>query len=205
MKTPNVRPPKTAPTPPTAPRGMWFETRAGNPLPFLARWRLPGGRKDSQAFETERDRAAFAEAWAQKRKNYGRAAVHVSPRDAEALAEFRKITGGADLLTVARDWLKWRGVTEGGLLIKDAVRKYREAMSGGGASAESSAQRDLHLERLVNAFPDGTLADLNAEAICACCATLPRRVRVAWRLRARSAAIAATWRGCSITRSGRAG
>jgi integrase len=145
---------------------MWFEERKGAPLPFLARWRLPGGKKDGQAFESERDRAEFAEAWAEKRRNYGRAAIHVSPRDAEALAEFRKLTGGADLLAVARDWLRWRGVADGAITLKDAERKYREALASGGGSPDSIAQRDLQLRRLVAAFPEGTrLADVSADAL----------------------------------------
>jgi integrase len=146
---------------------MWFEFRKDRPAPFLARWRLPGGDGDSQSFETEKDRTAFAVEWEKKRKNYGLKAVHVSPRNAEALEQFRKITGGADLLTVAREWMRLRGVeASGGLKIKDAVAKYKAAMIGRGASVESVAQRDLHLDRLVDAFPDVTLAELDAEAIC---------------------------------------
>jgi integrase len=165
MKTPTKCPPKTAhQTPP--PKGMWFEERAGQPLPFLARWRLPGGGKDGQAFETESARAAFASAWEKKRRDYGRAAIHVAPRDAEALAEFRKLTGGADLLTVAREWLASRGVSNGAIQLSEAVKKYREAMAERRASPDSVAQRDLHLFRLLSAFPGKTLADLSAEALC---------------------------------------
>lgn len=145
---------------------MWFEHRPGQPLPFLARWRLPGGKKDGQAFESEKERRAFAEAWIAKRREFGRAAIHVSPREAEALEEFRRLTGGADLLTVAREWLRWRGVADGAITLADAVEKYREAIGGQGASPDSIAQRDLQLSRLVAAFPPKTrLAEVDAEAL----------------------------------------
>lgn len=165
MQAPTKRPPKKAHQTPTAPKGMWFENKPGAPLPFMARWRMPGGKKDSQAFETERDRADFATAWAEKRKDYGRAAVHVSPRDAEALEEFKRLTGGADLLAVAREWMTMRGIVEGNLLLEDAVKKYKAAMAGRMVSADSEDQLDLHLDRLLKAFPRARLADLNAAAI----------------------------------------
>jgi len=163
MKTPPNRPHANAPS--TPPRGMWFEQRPNHPLPFRARWRLPGGKKGGQDFDSEKSRAAFAVEWVKKRKSFGVAAVHVGPRDAEALAEFRRITGGADLLTVAREWMQSRGALESGMNLSDALGKYRAILADRKLSPESVKQRDLHLSRLLAAYPSITLAKLDAAAI----------------------------------------
>jgi len=177
METPTKRPPKNAPAAPTdylttPPKGLWYEVREGRDQPFIARWRLLGGTKESRAFASARDRADFAAAWLDQRRDYGRAAVSVSPREAEALAAFREITGGADLLTVAREWMTMRGVTDGRITLKEAVSKYSAAVATRAASEDSVAQRDLQLSRLLTAFPDARLADLTADKLTAWLASL---------------------------------
>lgn len=150
---------------------MWFEEREGREQPFVARWRMPGGKKEARSFASAADRADFAEAWAKARRAYGTTAATLSPREAEALARFREITGGADLLTVASEWVAMRGVVDGRITLKDAVSRYQAATEGQG-SPESRAQRDLQLDRLLAAFPSARLADLTAEKIVAWLAEL---------------------------------
>ena len=120
-----MRPPKKRPLAPTeeapkAPRGMWFEQRRGQPLPWLARWRV-GKQRDGRAFKTEKERADFADAWAKRRTLYGKQAQHVAPRRLEVWEEFDRRTGGADPLKVADFWLKMRGEAEGNLLVPSGV------------------------------------------------------------------------------------
>lgn len=154
------------PTETPAPRGMWYESRASTEKPFLARWRGPTGAKEAQAFKTAEERAKFARQWAKRRADYGRQAPTAHPREIELLAELRRITGGADLLTVARDWMASRGVAEGRILVADAVARYREAIKDRPASPDSVYQRNLQLDRLVAHFGAGaTLADLTPERI----------------------------------------
>lgn len=170
METPPKRPRKNAPGLPwieAAPKGMWYELREGGDQPFVARWRLPGGAKDSAKFSSARERAEFAGVWLSRRAAFGRAALTVSPREAEALAEFRRITDGADLVTVARDWVRWRGVAEGRLPLDRAIRDYKTALAGRALAKDSVGHRDLHLRRFGEAFAGRSLAEVTGEGVAA--------------------------------------
>lgn len=168
MEMPTQRPRKIAPKVPTdcPPKGMWFEYRPDREDSFVARWRVPGGKKEARAFSSERERALFAADWLKRRKEFGRLAGGVSPKVVEALDEFKRITGGADLLAVAREWVKWRGVAEGRLSLNDAVAGYLAAMSVKIVGRDSTTHRDLHLRRLKDFFGDSAkLADLTSERL----------------------------------------
>lgn len=165
-----------------APKGMWFIFEVGRASPFRARWRV-GGKTLSESFKTESERAAFAVEWLKKRKAFGDSAFHVSPREAESLVEFSRITAGADVLAVAREWVELRRITGEtdlltvarewcercrrgcGVSLADAVEKYRAAIASRKTSPDSVKQRDLHLGRLLAAFPDAPLAALDADAL----------------------------------------
>lgn len=162
---PTKRPQKTPTdylaTPPT---GMWYEENAGRTEPFMARWRMTGGAKQSRAFTTARGRADFAGEWLIARKAKGTDAVMVSPRTVELLAEFARITGGADLLTVAHAWAKLHKTAHGMIMVDDACERYLAAQAEKKLARDTVTHRALHLSRLRRSVSNGAiLADLTPE------------------------------------------
>lgn len=140
---------------------MWYEDNPGRKEPFMARWRMPGGKKESRAFESAKERGEFAGEWLARRKDFGKAALSVSPKQAEALAEFTRITHGADLIKVAHDWVKWRGVSEGRISLADACQKYVEAQAEKKLARDTITHRTLHLARLrAHSTKNACLSDL---------------------------------------------
>lgn len=130
----------------------------------MARWRLMGGKKESRSFATAKERGEFAADWLARRRDFGKAAASVSPREAEALAEFSRITGGADLLTVAREWVGWRGVAHGRISLADACERYVAAQAEKKLARDTITHRTLHLSRLKASLPKtASLADLTPE------------------------------------------
>lgn len=154
---------------------MWFEDRPGRKLPFYARWRL-GRRKDFRRFETPKERAEFATAWAERRELYGKEAPMVSPRQVELWAEFARRTGDADPLEVAAFWVKMRGIAGGNLLAPAGVARFHEIKAAAAMAAASAAgkppptapvngHRALHLRRFSDAFTDRRLKEVTSADI----------------------------------------
>lgn len=175
MKLPTLHTSQTAPKSPRKsaylkdpPRGLWYEHR---PMrinePFVARWRLPGGKKDSQSFANEEARAVFAETWLMRKKQYGVEAAIASPKDVEIWREFERMTGGAHPLDVARFWLRMRGMVDGKLTVEKAVEKYAESQKDRKLAPDSIRHRDLHLARFVESFGSKRLYDVTPEKISA--------------------------------------
>lgn len=169
MKMPNPRPPKNAQQEPnystTAPRGMWYEQRDGRDQPFIARWRLPGGAKDSRAFASAKERGEFAATWLARRKEHGIAAVLASPREVETWREFARLTGGANPLDVAQFWLRMRGIVDGKLTVADAIKRFVEAQAGRSLSPDSVSHRNLHLERFADAHGKKQLHEITGAVV----------------------------------------
>ena len=173
MNSPIQRPHKNAHNAPTKssylktpPRGLWYEFREKNSRePFVARWRLPGGKKDSMSFDSETARARFAETWLERRKQFGTEAAVASPRDVAIWREFDALTGGANPLDVARFWLNMRGMVDGQLSVERAIEKYRETQGTKKLAPDTVRHHRLHLNRFAAAFGSKKLVDVSAELI----------------------------------------
>lgn len=144
---------------------MWFEQRAGRELPFIARWRYSGGKKDSRSFATESERADFSKAWSARRVEHGRQAVTVHPKQLEVWQEFAARTGGADPLAVADFWLKMRGIAGGNLTVADGVKRFHEIRASRIVAKDTTTHRRLHLRRFQEHYGDRRLAEITPELV----------------------------------------
>jgi site-specific recombinase XerD len=144
---------------------MWFEERAGRELPFIARWRYSGGKKDSRSFKTESERADFAKAWSERRTEHGRQAVTVHPKQLEVWQEFDARTGGADPLKVADFWVKMRGVAGGNLTVAEGIKRFHEIRANRIVARDTASHRRLHLRRFAEHYGTRRLAEITPEVV----------------------------------------
>lgn len=167
MNPPTVPPTSKRPQAPTnaqlPPRGLSFEDRHGIPMPYLARWREPGGKKRSQSFSTPKLRWAFAAQWAKQRAHWGKVAPMVHPKKAETWKLFAELTGDADPLEVARFWLRYRTERAGDMITRDAIKKFMEVRTKQMMSGDAASHMRLHLKRLNGAFGDKKLGEISTD------------------------------------------
>jgi hypothetical protein len=162
-KPPTAERPLDADGEPWPPRGLSFEDRPGIPKPYLARWREPGGRKKSRSFEDTIARDRFAKDWIRRKENWGKAAPLVHPRTVETWRIFDELTGGHDPLEIARFWLKHRKVRDGVMPLADAVARFLEIRAALALSGDTTSHLQLHMDRLLAAFPGRTLGSITAD------------------------------------------
>lgn len=159
------RPPATNPERAFPPKGLHYEERSGKPSPFLARWREPGGKKRTRAFQSATLRDEFAQAWLKRRVNWGKAAPVVHPREVETWRTFRELTGGADPLAVARFWLRYRSQRGGTMTVGEAVERFMKIRENNSVARDTHSHLRLHLRRLVEHTGTTKLADVMPDTI----------------------------------------
>lgn len=152
---------------------MWFEYRPRSLKPFLARWRDASRRVKTRSFSSERDRDAFKAAFDRAKKKEGKVVRVASAVELARWAEFDSITGGADPLTVAREWLAFRSERDRSLPVKFAVEQYQAAMASRKLSPDSVGHRDLHLARFVEFVGNKTLRDVTPQVVVEWLGNLP--------------------------------
>ena len=158
-----------------APRGMWYEYRAGAAEPYRARWELPGGKRAGRKFGSAADRARFAAEWHRQRVEHGRAMPFVSPAERAIWDEFSRLTGHADPLEVAAWWAKVRGTVGGQLSVPDAVDRYLAHRDARPAARDTLNHLRLHLRRFAATHRTRTLGSVTTEEIRAWLAGLTSR------------------------------
>jgi integrase len=147
MKTPTKRPTKeAAPYVQAAPKGMWYESRTSD-LPCVARWRSVDGQKQSRSFPDEVERATFAAQWLKQREEYGKAVTLVERQSVETWSEFARLIPDVHPLTVAREWLQWRGTVES-LTVSDAWKGFNADQEARKLSPDTHSHRRLQGQRL---------------------------------------------------------
>jgi site-specific recombinase XerD len=166
-KTPTQAPTENRPLAPTEelPKGLSFEDRPGIPMPYLARWREPGGKKKARSFKTAADRASFAKDWAAQRTQWGTSTPVVHPRQAETWRIFDELTHGADPIAVARFWLQFRAERGGLMLLSEARDKFLELREGRNLSRDAQTHIELHLRRLCETFAGKRLCDITTDGL----------------------------------------
>lgn len=156
----------------TIPEGMWFETRAEKKKPFFARWRMADGSKTGESFATESERIDFAIAWEKQRKLFGKAARFVDAARVAMWAEFEAIVGtGAHPLTVAREWVKLRGMSHD-LPLVEAWGLFNADQELRKLSRDSHSHRRTHGQRLCKYFKGVLVGSVRAEGLDAWLAQL---------------------------------
>lgn len=170
MESPNQRPLKKRPLSPaigsarTVPRGMWFEDRIGRELPFVARWRWPGGRKDSKAFSTAKEREEFATSWGSNKRTKSAAAKLVTAERLAIWDEFAIITAGENPLLVAREWLQAKSALAP-LPIEEVWKLFNDDQEGRRLAGDTHSHRRLHGKRLLAFFKDWTIQDIGSDQL----------------------------------------
>jgi site-specific recombinase XerC len=161
---PTQRPPKDAAKyVEAAPRGMWYESRTGDKrLPCVARWRNPDGTKTGRSFAEPVARAIFAASWAKQREEYGKAAAFVDGSKVETWTEFERLIPNVHPLTVAREWLEWRG-TDSALAVADAWKAFNEDQEKRKLSGDTHSHRRLHGQRICAALGSKMAASVKTE------------------------------------------
>jgi len=140
-------------TPGRTPRGYTLLHRPGRPAPYVVRWRQDGARL-ARSFSTEAQRAAFISELAAARSTTSGVRV-LDPGSAARLDEFRRLTGGADLLEVGRFWLEHHRP----LTLRAAVERYSAAQEGRTLAGDTLSHRRLHLSRIVAALGEAAPVD----------------------------------------------
>lgn len=164
MKTPPVRPTKEAAAfVEHAPRGMWYETRA-SALPCVAKWRSADGKKPSRSFPDPVTRAEFAAKWVRQRAEFGKAAAFMDGATVEWVTEFQRLIPDVHPLTVAREWLEWRG-TASALTIADAWKDFNADQEKRHLSADTHRHRRTRGRRLCAKLGSRLAASITASDI----------------------------------------
>jgi len=129
---------------------MFFETRTGRDLPFLAQWREIGadGKKSkrvAQSFADKSSRDAFVHVWINKRTERGKhVSLSVPVSKMQVWEKFDEITGGANPIEVATFWIRNHGGEAGqNMTLNQVIEKYPSTRS-----KPMSSSMTLHLERL---------------------------------------------------------
>jgi integrase len=166
MTLPHRRPTKDAAAyVASAPRGMWYEQRTTN-LPCVAKWRSPGGGKRGQSFPDPIARAEFAAGWVKQRAEFGRAAAYVDGATVETWTEFARLIPDVHPLTVAREWLEWRG-TDSALTVADAWKDFNADQEKRKLSADTHRHRRTHGKRLCAQLGKRLAASIKADEVAA--------------------------------------
>lgn len=145
---------------------MNTEHRPDSALPYRVRWRGPDGTRHAKAFATEKERDAFIADRNTQRKRYGQAVRHVSAIEVQTWHEFRQLVGDHHPLTVAREWLHFRG-TVADLSVADAWHQFNADQEQRALSGDTHSHRRLHGKRLCAAFAGKQVASLTTDALAA--------------------------------------
>jgi len=145
---------------------MNLDFRADSALPYRVRWRGPDGVRHAKAFATEKERDAFIRERETQKKRFGQAVRHVSAVEVQVWEEFRQMVGDVHPLTVAKEWLHYRG-TVAELTVAEAWKQFNEDQEQRTLSADTHSHRRLHGKRLSAAFAGKHVAAVTTDALSA--------------------------------------
>lgn len=160
------------------PRGIRFFTvdRAGpDAKRFFMQWREKGGQRRSEGFATAGDREIAAKALAEKRAEHGSAVLAFDPAKWRRFLEAEQLAGGADLVDVAKEWLKLRQGTVklAGLTVAQAIEKYLALRAAETLDASTTRHVEKHVRDRFGAGHGALpLADVTPDTIRAWLASL---------------------------------